>query len=147
MPPSTSVLPSHFSLPLLRRPSFVYASCTLGLRLGLELVCNDTLKCAAHYVVYRRKPGYLFFAVGYSWRLSYRSFVRGGQPLLRSRGFIASSTDDGNASTRQLRIDPNLFGSNHTGKYIKLIEAVIHVQVLLASGAPPPLYIPGTHRG
>ena len=56
---------------------------------GLTSVGNDTVKHAALYVskTTRASFGFLpFLEVGHSWRSSDTSLVRGGEPLLRTRG-------------------------------------------------------------
>ena len=50
-----------------------------------------------------------------------RSFVRGGEPLLRTRGMIGSRSVCGKAPMRQLH-------SNPIGKQINSFDAVIHMQ-------------------
>ena len=58
-----------------------------------------------------------------------KSFVRGGEPLLRTRGMIGSRSAYGKAPMKQLHGNPlavSAFG--HTGKQINSFDAVIHMQ-------------------
>ena len=111
-----------------------------------------------------RQPGYVpffcfliffifFLAVSHSWRSSCgRSFFRGGEPLLRTRGNIAPRSVYGQAPTRQLHSTPiAVSGSGHAGEYIDSIDAVIHTQARLTTGfqedaAHPSCGLPNTSR-
>ena len=66
-------------------PYFIYV--------GLASVGNDTVKHATHCLSWTtRVPFFFFLAAGHSWLSSYRSFVRGEEPFLRTRGMIVSHT-------------------------------------------------------
>ena len=62
--------------------------------------------------------------------------VRGGEPLLRTRGMIGSRSVCGKAPMRQLHGNPMaVSGSGHSGKQINSFDAVIHMQEKSASNA------------
>ena len=97
----------------------------LCIEVGLASVGNDTVKYAA-----RQGGNRVLFGGRRNWRSSYsKSFVRGGEPLLRTRGMIGSPSVYGKAPTRQLHSVPIAgSGSGHTGKQINSFHAVIHMQ-------------------
>ena len=58
-----------------------------------------------------------------------RSFVRGGEPLLRTRGMVGLRNVYGEAPMRQLHSHPIAVSrSDRAGKQIDYFDAVIHMQ-------------------
>ena len=89
----------------------------ISYRLGWRRFGNDTVKHAAHYVSYCRQPGYRFcFSRSPTAGCRVRSFVRGKEPLLRTRELIVSRSVQGKAPKRQLRSTPiAVSGNAYTG--------------------------------
>ena len=108
------------------------------IHVGLASVANDsvhTMCCPLRELDNERTVFLVFFlAIVHSWRSGCRSFVWGGEPLLRTRGLIASRRVYGKAPTRQSR-RTLIAVSGSTPEKNQLIEAVIHVQVRLTSGS------------
>ena len=73
-------------------------------------------------------PTFFFLAVAATGG-RVRSFARGVEPLLRTRGMNGSRSVYGKAPMRRLHSNPiAVSGSGHNGKHIKLFDAAIHTQ-------------------
>ena len=94
----SSQLPGSFAVDELLPPPTPYLLCTGW----VGVCCNVTVKHAAHYLSYSRQPVqqttrapfilFLFFHFFFRRSIAaggrVRSFVRGGEPLIRTRGLI-----------------------------------------------------------
>ena len=101
-------------------------------------VGNGTAKHTTHYVVrgLKNQGIYCFFVFFWGGAVAanggrVRSFVQGGEPLLRTRGTIGSRSSDvyGKAPKRELHSNPIAISeSGHTEQQINPFDAVIHTQ-------------------
>ena len=94
----------------------LHPSIYICIYVGLASVGNDTVKHPALYVSYTNRVHTFFVAVAATGG-GVRPFVRGGEPLLRTRGMVGSRSVYGKAPMRQLHSNPiAVSGSVHSGK-------------------------------
>ena len=84
----------------------LHPSIYICIYVGLASVGNDTVKHPALYVSYTNRVHTFFVAVAATGG-GVRPFVRGGEPLLRTRGMVGSPSVYGKTPTRQLNCTPH----------------------------------------